>query len=83
MADGEKVNPMSEQEKACFDILKDVDHIGSHVNGSITNKRYMRNEIWLLSCFEGALSWYITLSPADNKHPICLYFADKTLLLIL
>jgi hypothetical protein len=20
--------------------------------------------------------WYITLSPADNKHPLCLYFAD-------
>jgi len=25
----------------------------------------------------GAPSWYITLSPADNKHPICLYFADN------
>jgi hypothetical protein len=24
----------------------------------------------------GAPIWYITLSPADNKHPICLYFAD-------
>jgi hypothetical protein len=24
----------------------------------------------------GAPSWYITLSPADNKHPISLYFAD-------
>ena len=77
MADGERVYPESEQEKACFDILKDVDHVGGHVNGSITNKRYMRNEIWSLTCFRGAPSWYITLSPADNKHPICLYFADK------
>jgi len=25
----------------------------------------------------GAPLWYITLSPADNKHPICLYFADN------
>jgi len=41
MADGEKAKPMSKQEKACFDILEDVDHIGSHVNGSITNKHYM------------------------------------------
>jgi len=40
MADGEKAKPMSEQEKACFDILEDVDHVGSHVNGSITNKYY-------------------------------------------
>ena len=76
MAEGEKINPQSDEERACFDILKDVDHVGSHVNGSITNKRYMRNEIWSLSCFRGAPSWYITLSPADNKHPISLYLAD-------
>ena len=25
----------------------------------------------------GAPSWFITLSPADNCHPICLYYADK------
>ena len=37
----------------------------------------MCNEIWSLSCFKGAPSWYITLSPADNKHPICLYLADN------
>ena len=43
MADGEKAKPMSEQEKACFDILEDVDHVGSHVNGSITNKHHMPN----------------------------------------
>ena len=27
--------------------------------------------------YMGAPFWYITLSPADNKHPICLYFADN------
>src|SRR6266849_2032754 len=36
----------------------------------------MRNEIWSLTAFQGAPTWYIILSPADNKHPICLYFAD-------
>ena len=36
----------------------------------------MRNEIWSLISFQGAPSWYITLSPADNKHPIYLYYAD-------
>ena len=24
----------------------------------------------------GAPSWFITFAPADNKHPICLYYAD-------
>ena len=27
--------------------------------------------------YMGAPMWYITLSPADSKHPICLYFADN------
>jgi Helitron helicase-like domain at N-terminus len=26
----------------------------------------------------GAPSWFITFSPADNRHPICLYFADTS-----
>jgi hypothetical protein len=25
----------------------------------------------------GAPSWFITLSPPDSHHPICLYYADK------
>jgi len=35
-----------------------------------------RNEIWSLISFAGAPSWFITFSPADNKHPISLYYAD-------
>jgi hypothetical protein len=37
----------------------------------------MRNEIWSLIASQGAPSWYITLSPADINHPICLYLADS------
>ncbi|HXP52941.1 MAG TPA: helitron helicase-like domain-containing protein, partial [Bacteroidia bacterium] len=66
----------SEEEKACFQLIKDLDHVGSHVKGSLTNKKYMRNEIWSLISFLGAPSWFITFSPADNMHPISLYFAD-------
>jgi len=36
----------------------------------------MRNEIWSMISFIGAPSWFITFSPADNRHPIHLYFAD-------
>lgn len=32
MVDGEKIHPESGQEKACFDILKDIDHVGAHVS---------------------------------------------------
>ena len=57
-------------------MIHDIDRVGGYVQGSITSKKYMRNEIWSLISFKGAPSWYITLSPADNKHPICLYYAD-------
>ena len=36
----------------------------------------MRNEIWSLISYFGAPSLFITFSPADNMHPISLYFAD-------
>ncbi|KAF4618022.1 hypothetical protein D9613_012864 [Agrocybe pediades] len=74
---GEKVVADTEAEKLCFSILNDLDHVRGHVKGSLTNKKYMRNEIWSLVGFKGAPSWFITLSPADNRHPLCLYYADK------
>ena len=76
MSKGEYVRPETDQEKACFEILDSLDHIGGHIKGSLTSKKYMRNEIWSLISFLGAPLWFITLSPADNRHPICLYFTD-------
>ena len=37
----------------------------------------MRNEIWSLIYHRGAPFWYITISPADIKHPLCVYYADN------
>ena len=77
MASSEHVKPVTEDEKKCFAILDNIDLIGGSVKGSITSKKHMRNEIWSLVVFKGAPSWFITFSPADSKHPICLYYADK------
>jgi hypothetical protein len=76
MSDGEMVRPVTDDEKACFQLIRDLDHIDGKVSGSITSKKYMRSEIWSMIAYLGAPIWYITLSPADNKHPLCLYFAD-------
>src|SRR5277367_253180 len=76
MENGEHVKPETDQEKQCFQLIKDLDHVGGHVKGSLTNKKYMRNEIWSLISFAGAPSWFITFAPADNMHPISLYYAD-------
>jgi len=76
MADGERIKPETDQEKECFQLINDLDHVNGHVPGSITQKKNMRNEIWSLISYFGAPSWFITFSPADNMHPISLYFAD-------
>jgi hypothetical protein len=76
MMKGERVKGESQDEKYCLQLIHDLDRIGGHVKSSITSKKYMRNEIWSWISFHGAPSWYITLSPADNKHPISLYYAD-------
>lgn len=44
---GERVKPITEEEKACYKLVSDLDHVGGHVQGSLTSKRYMRNEIWV------------------------------------
>jgi hypothetical protein len=76
MTEGERIKPETEEEKLCFKLINDLDHVNGHVPGSITQKKYMRNEIWSLISYFGAPSWFITFSPADNMHPISLYFAD-------
>src|SRR5882762_6611769 len=73
---GDRVKPVTDEEKACYALISDLDHVGGHVPGSITSKKYLRNEIWSLISYIGAPSWFITFAPADNKHPICLYYAD-------
>ena len=77
MSSGETVKPQTPAEKDCFQMIRDLDQVSQHVEGSVTTKKYMRNEIWSTMACYGAPSWYITLSPADVKHPICLYVADK------
>jgi hypothetical protein len=77
MSNGEIVKPSTEDEADCFQLIRDLDHVDGKVSGSITSKRYMRSEIWSMIVYMGAPVWYITLSPADSKHPICLYFSDN------
>ena len=77
LSNGVRFSPTSIEEKNCYHLLNDLDHVGGFVKGSITSKKHMRNEIWSMISQLGAPSWFITLSPADSRHPICLYYADK------
>ncbi|KAK0431125.1 hypothetical protein EV421DRAFT_1893411 [Armillaria borealis] len=56
---------------ACYQIIRDLDHVAG---------KYMNNEIWSLIADKGAPSWYITLSPVDNQHPLDKHFIEIPLL---
>ena len=42
------VKPETEEEKQAFQLLNDLNHVNYKVQGSITSKKYMCNEIWSL-----------------------------------
>jgi len=68
--------PKSEGEQLYYDVIWDLDHVSGRVEGSATTRKYMQNELWSMLAFLGAPTWYITLSPADIKHPIAIYLAQ-------
>ena len=69
-------HPENDEEAQCYRLLNDLDFVGSKVNGSVTQKKYMRNEIWSMISYLGAPSWFVTFSPVDVKHPLCIYYAS-------
>lgn len=68
------VRPETAQEKACFELMAFVDHVWSHVSGSVTQKKYQSNEIRSMIYEYGAPTLFVTFSPAGHKNPICLYY---------
>jgi hypothetical protein len=76
MKEGGKFIPKTRDEKDCFSLLDQIEYVGGQVNGSLASKKFQRNELWSLVTFKNAPHWFITLSPADNKHPLCIYLAS-------
>ena len=36
---GDRIRPETPEEKACYALISDLDHVGGHVQGSITSKK--------------------------------------------
>lgn len=77
LQEGEQVVPQTDDEKACYRLMDQIDHVSGRIHGSTAAKKMRRNELWSLIANKGAPSWFVTLSPADNLHPVCIYWADK------
>ena len=41
LSEGAKFSPTTVEEKKCFQLLNDLDHVGGFVKGSITSKKHM------------------------------------------
>ncbi|KAF6744860.1 hypothetical protein DFP72DRAFT_993248 [Ephemerocybe angulata] len=77
LRNGGRFIPKTPEEYRCSKLMDEVDVVGSHVDGSLAKKKYQRGQIWSLINFLNAPSWFITLSPADAKHPLCVYWASQ------
>ncbi|KAF8584329.1 hypothetical protein K439DRAFT_1646962 [Ramaria rubella] len=44
MKNNETVKAVTEEEKAFYQLMNDLDHVSSHVEGSGTTRKFMRNE---------------------------------------
>ncbi|PPQ72163.1 hypothetical protein CVT24_002414 [Panaeolus cyanescens] len=75
MRNGEYVLPQTPDEKRCFSLLDQVEYIGTSVAGGMAEKKFQRAELWSLLSFMNAPNWFITITPVDNKHPLCLYLS--------
>ncbi|TFK23757.1 hypothetical protein FA15DRAFT_681014 [Coprinopsis marcescibilis] len=77
LKEGGRYQPQNDQEKHCFKLMEQIEYVGGHVDGSLARRKYQRNELWSLISFDGAPSWFVTFSPADNRHPLCIFWSSE------
>ncbi len=53
MQEGERVKSETDEEKTCFDLINDLDHVSYSINGSATSKKHMKNKIWATISYLG------------------------------
>lgn len=75
--DGGRFFPQTPEERKCATLMDQVDVVGSYVDGSLARKKFQRGELWSLINFCNAPHWFITISPADSKHPLCVHWASN------
>ncbi|EKM48995.1 uncharacterized protein PHACADRAFT_107787, partial [Phanerochaete carnosa HHB-10118-sp] len=73
-----KTDNLTPEQQECYKIINNIDYIRAHVPASRTNHKHMRNQIWFLTSYHSAPSWFITYAPADIKHPIAIYLANTS-----
>ena len=76
---GLPLNPSTDEEKACLEVLTLVDVVGRGVPASASQRKDLRNEIRSLIIARNVPLFFITFSPVDSKHPLCLYYCGESI----
>ncbi|EIW60994.1 uncharacterized protein TRAVEDRAFT_75877, partial [Trametes versicolor FP-101664 SS1] len=71
---GRRSELSSESEKNCMEVISLLDHVSCKVPGSISQRRFQRNEIKSMIIAYNVPMFFITFAPADHKNPLCLYY---------
>ncbi|PPQ74448.1 hypothetical protein CVT24_000036 [Panaeolus cyanescens] len=77
LKEGGRSTPLTDEEQKCYKLLDQIEYVSTNVEGSISKKKHMCNEAWSLVNFRGPPTWFITITPSDHKHPLCLYWASR------
>ncbi|KAF9064656.1 hypothetical protein BDP27DRAFT_1176481, partial [Rhodocollybia butyracea] len=62
--------PVNQAEENILELLKYVDYVSDHIEGSTAEVTVMRKELCALSRDSGTPSIFLTLNPADTYNPL-------------
>lgn len=72
-----RYNPNTAEEQAVMDVLRYVDLVGDHIEGSNAEVAMMREQIRAITRANGTPSIFFTLNPADAHNPLVSLMAGK------
>ncbi|KAJ6613288.1 hypothetical protein B0H10DRAFT_1661393, partial [Mycena sp. CBHHK59/15] len=67
--------PATPAEASVFELLRYVDYVSDHIEGSASEVSTMKEEIQAISGSMGTVSIFFTLNPADTYNPLSAYAA--------
>jgi hypothetical protein len=77
--DYSKYIPASPAETSVFELLRYVDYVSDHIEGSVSEVSKMREEIQAITRCTGTLNIFFTLNPADTYNPIAAFTAGRNI----
>ncbi|KZT00761.1 uncharacterized protein LAESUDRAFT_665263, partial [Laetiporus sulphureus 93-53] len=68
---------MDKDEACCFELISVLNHVSGHVDGSLARRKQMCSEIRSLIITMNVPIFFITFSPVDINHLLCLYYCGE------